>query len=122
MLLNNFYTAHILTTDEQLLRAQISLVANHPILQGHFPQQAVVPGVCMLTMVKELLENHTQKKLCMHDISVAKFLQPWTPENVDMVDAHIQFTASEEQSYLVDAILCRGEQVFLKCKGKFLQA
>ena len=52
-LLPNFYkvthSEHINETDWVV---QVMLNPQHAIYNGHFPQQPVVPGVCMLQMIK----------------------------------------------------------------------
>ena len=63
-LLPNFYkvthSEHINETDRVV---QVMLNPQHPIYNGHFPQQPVVPGVCMLQMIKECIEKIQQAPL-----------------------------------------------------------
>ena len=54
MLLDNFYT--ILSSessDSTIWTIQIKLNPGHPVYQGHFPEHPVVPGVCLLQLIKE---------------------------------------------------------------------
>lgn len=57
-LLPNFYkvthSEHINETDWVV---QVMLNPQHAIYSGHFPQQPVVPGVCMLQIIKECIEK-----------------------------------------------------------------
>jgi len=57
MLLPDFYHIIHLEQSDKQLSAQIRLNPNHEVYRGHFPQQAVVPGVVQLQIVKELLEQ-----------------------------------------------------------------
>ena len=58
MLQGNFFTINHIHQDENSVKASIELNPVHPIFEGHFPQTPVVPGVCMMQMVKEVLRNH----------------------------------------------------------------
>ena len=55
MLLNDFYTINKQTDQDGIITSSITLNLNHPIYKGHFPQQPVVPGVCMMQMMAELV-------------------------------------------------------------------
>ena len=64
MLLDNFYT--ILSSessDSTIWTIQIKLNPGHPVYQGHFPGHPVVPGVCLLQLIKECVEDIRQQKL-----------------------------------------------------------
>ena len=61
MLLDNFYT--ILSSessDSTIWTIQIKLNPEHPVYQGHFPGHPVVPGVCLLQLIKECEEGTLQ--------------------------------------------------------------
>ncbi len=51
----------------------------HPVYAGHFPQQPVVPGVCMLQIIKECLEKIYQTSLQYKQIASCKFLSAINP-------------------------------------------
>ena len=59
-LLPNFYkvthSEHINETDWVV---QVMLNPQHAIYSGHFPQQPVVPGVCMLQIIKRVHRENT---------------------------------------------------------------
>ena len=63
ILLNDFYT--ILQRDPApgTVKAKIAINKKHRILEGHFPGLPVVPGVCMLQMVREIIEINAGKEL-----------------------------------------------------------
>jgi len=64
MLLDNFYT--ILSSessDSTIWTIQVKLNPGHPVYQGHFPGHPVVPGVCLLQLIKECVEDIRQQKL-----------------------------------------------------------
>ena len=80
MLLDNFYT--ILSSessDSTTWTIQIELNPDHTVYQGHFPEHPVVPGVCLLQLIKECAENIRQQKLQIVQVSSCKFLSAINP-------------------------------------------
>ena len=76
MLLDNFYT--ILSSessDSTIWTIQIKLNPGHPVYQGHFPEHPVVPGVCLLQLIKECVEDIRQQKLQVTQVSSCKSVQ-----------------------------------------------
>lgn len=53
--------------------------ANHPSLDGHFPNAPIVPGVVLLDYARELLQTW-QPQIRIKTLSQAKFLQPLPPQ------------------------------------------
>jgi len=80
MLLDNFYT--ILSSessDSTIWTIQVKLNPGHPVYQGHFPGHPVVPGVCLLQLIKECVEDIRQQKLQVTQVSSCKFLSAINP-------------------------------------------
>ena len=53
--------------------------ADHPSLAGHFPGAPVVPGVVLLDLVAETIQD-ANAALTLRSIPVAKFFRPLLPE------------------------------------------
>lgn len=53
--------------------AYIHLNNNHEIFKGHFPGQPVVPGVCMIQIVKELVSSALDLTLTLKSSRNIKF-------------------------------------------------
>lgn len=120
MLLNNFFTITSNLKDEQQINTSIAINCEHEILKGHFPQQAVVPGVCMVEMLKEVLQENLHQKLMMKSSSMIKFLTMFTPPEISTANFIINIKTIEENHYLVDANLALEEKIFMKFKGIFV--
>jgi 3-hydroxyacyl-[acyl-carrier-protein] dehydratase len=118
MLLNNFFFIDKLLHVKNSITADIHIEASHDILNGHFPQQPVVPGVCMLEMQKEVLQQALQKPLFMASASMVKFLTMFTPDQMTQAQFQIQYLETES-GIQVTSSLVHGERVFLKCKGVY---
>jgi 3-hydroxyacyl-[acyl-carrier-protein] dehydratase len=80
MLMNDFYSIEYMLREPNSASCKVAFNTQHDIFKGHFPSQPVVPGVCMMQMVKELLEQLVDKNLWMRDAGQVKFLQLITPD------------------------------------------
>lgn len=79
---SHFYSILSSTFADQKLQANISINKEHDIFKGHFTHQPVLPGVCMLQISKEILEQHYQCRVIMPTSGQIKFLKMVDP-NVD---------------------------------------
>lgn len=73
-------------------RVNITLHSSHIIFQSHFPGEPVMPGVCILQIAKELLEDYWNCQLKLIRIKNVKFLSVITPEK----HSHISFVLERE--------------------------
>ncbi len=119
MLLNNFYTLESCTHEERQIRASLQVNPAHEIFKGHFPGQPVVPGVCMIQIIKELLQQNRQQNLIFSQGHQLKFLQLWVPEAACLVDIQITWEEQEEGAYLVNAFFEKTGTTLFKLKGTF---
>lgn len=119
MLLNNFFYIDGLSDTGHRIVADIHINVEHEILKGHFPQQPVVPGVCVLEMMKEVLQSSLSKKLMMTDSAMIKFLTVFAPPAFTNATYEIDYKTSEENRINVTAALKHESTVFLKFKGVF---
>lgn len=81
MLLQDFYKIISIRNDEtQKHSISITVNKDHKIFNGHFPENPVVPGVCMLQITKELVEKITGESLFLQKVINAKFTALINPE------------------------------------------
>jgi 3-hydroxyacyl-[acyl-carrier-protein] dehydratase len=115
MLRNSFYTI-IATDNTDITSFKFSLrfQASHDIFKGHFPGLPVVPGVCMMQIVKELLEMELQRSLHLRGIGNVKFLSVINPIEHPQVDVIIRYKQAEEKDLEVDGSIVTGEKAFFK--------
>lgn len=122
MLLDDFY--FIKQQSSQVLEgktkieATLSLNKSHPIFAGHFPGQPIVPGVCMVQMVKEIMEVQLTKKLVISSASNLKFLNMLIPNNHIEVNAEILYEEKANRIE-IDGRLFAENVTFFKVKGAF---
>ncbi|KXK44296.1 MAG: 3-hydroxyacyl-ACP dehydratase [Bacteroidetes bacterium OLB11] len=75
MLLNNLYTIVENQKNENKIFSQIEINPHHEIFKGHFPTQPILPGVCMIEIAKEILQENFNQKLFLSQSSAAKFFK-----------------------------------------------
>lgn len=81
MLLKDFYKIISLEkNDSQKYLAIIFINKNHEVFKGHFPGNPIMPGVCMMQIIKELTEQITENTLMMQSLSNVKFMALINPE------------------------------------------
>ena len=61
-MLDNFYKITKQYVEKNMLISEIELNSSHRIYEGHFPNSPIVPGVCMIEIVQEVLEIERRKK------------------------------------------------------------
>ena len=62
MLQNNFYTLSSRNDNEKdTISATVLIDKNHPIFKGHFPEKPVLPGVCLMQIIKDILEDKIEQ-------------------------------------------------------------
>lgn len=82
MLLKDFYSIEKIDQEsDQEYTAFIRLNPAHSIFKGHFPDNPVVPGVCMMQVVKELVAKITDRKLVLSSSKNIKFMAIINPFN-----------------------------------------
>lgn len=74
ILIENLYVVKSFENDKGELKVTVSLNKDHEIFDGHFPGNPIMPGVCMIQMIKELTERATHKNLFLSTCSNIKFM------------------------------------------------
>ncbi|MBC8034959.1 MAG: 3-hydroxyacyl-ACP dehydratase [Chitinophagaceae bacterium] len=119
MLKGNFYTLTAQETSGDTVQAVALLNASHSIFDGHFPGQPVVPGVCMLQIVKEMTIDFMGKDLVLRKADTLKFLAVIDPLQTTSVGIQLNFTDREDNTIRVAGFFSNGTTVYFKFKGTF---
>jgi 3-hydroxyacyl-[acyl-carrier-protein] dehydratase len=116
LLRNDLYTVTDLEYTGNNLVCRLSFNAAHDIFKGHFPGQPVVPGVCTMEAVKELLELQLQQRIMLESAGNVKFLQLITPDLQPM--AKITYT-QVDGTLQVSATLLNNDIVLFKMTASY---
>lgn len=117
MLLNDFYRIKNKAIEAEKINAELIFEKDHAIFKGHFPGQPVVPGVCMLMLVKEILAASLGQSFVFSDVPQMKFLTMINPGQHPEVDVQILLKKADEGKTIVEATLRKEETVFFKMKA-----
>lgn len=118
MLLNDFYFVLNKESTDAAVSASIEFNNDHRIFEGHFPGTPIVPGVCMLQIVRELTEQVTNTKLLISEGDNIKFLNMIDPRQNNVVQVDVTFKRSSGR-YAISASITSGELTFFKFTGSF---
>ena len=118
ILQNDFFTINDTVTSETEIWAELLINSNHKIFEGHFPNQPVVPGVCMMQMIKEIIEQVLGKATNLVQAAEMKFMAVINPQENNLIQATIKYAADESGVINIQASLYKDELVHFKFKGQ----
>ncbi|GAA0541261.1 hotdog family protein [Chitinophaga japonensis] len=119
MLAGNFYTIVASEQTPETFTVSLALNAAHPIFEGHFPGQPVVPGVCMMQTIQELLEQCLQRRLLLQKAANMKFMTMINPVAQPQVSVTLQYALQDGGLVKTSAVIRSGQTVFMKFQGTF---
>lgn len=121
MFLNSLYQIkQILAEDNgSKFLAIIELNPAHEIFHGHFPGKPILPGVCMVQILKELLINYSKSKLILKKAGSIKYLSFIDPQVNNIIKFNIEMNNTESGDISCNAVLNSESVVFCRFKGEF---
>lgn len=120
MLKDNLYTiSSIEKRIDDSYAVGIALDASHNIFKGHFPGQPVLPGVCLIEMVKEILTTIKEKPYKLENANQIKYVQLVDPNASPTLNMSLQIKEEAGSLHVnVNSCLENGASHF-KLKGIF---
>jgi 3-hydroxyacyl-[acyl-carrier-protein] dehydratase len=113
-LLGDFCTLKQTFDEGTTFESVLSLHPDHPIYRAHFPGNPITPGVCIIQLCKELVEQHEKTSLVLTKITHVKFLSVINPKDCDTIQVKITIISHDETGYKLSAIVYRETTVFTK--------
>jgi len=122
MLFKGFYNSEKITcSDHNKLVTKIKLNKDHDIYNGHFPNKPITPGVIIIQIIKEILEEHIACELVLSEIINIKYILPINPiiNNSLLFENYLQ----KENNFIIvkNNIILDNFKIAVKFKGKFLK-
>jgi len=121
MFLNDFFTIQSLRQEGQSIRAELHLNKDHAIFQGHFPDNPVVPGVVMMTMLKAVLEQALMQHLQLQEAKSVKFLGVVNPNEHPTLLVHCEWAQQLDGTIKTNSTLSTKEKVIYKASAVYVQ-
>ena len=121
MLVNDFFTIDKLEKEGGEIRADLVINADHKIFEGHFPGHPVVPGVCMMQMVKEIIEKVIGERTDLVRAGEMKFLAIINPKENNMIRATLKYNIEQNGNVAVSATFFIESVIHFKFKGLFAE-
>jgi len=118
MVLGDFFEIIQLEHINENYLLHIELNIDHPIFRGHFPQKPVVPGVCQIRMLEEILERIYKTPFTLTKANSVKFLKLIEPPFFKDISVQIR-VENKHPAYSVACQYYNDSNVFFKLKGDF---
>jgi len=120
MLKDSLFTIISLSQQNGSVITELRVNADNDIFKGHFPGQPVLPGACMLQMLKEVLEMALDIKLQLQKAAQMKFLSLIDPQIDHQLQLNVTYTTNDN-GYNVTAALNANTKTCFKFKGMFVR-
>lgn len=111
---NSFFYIESEETENSLPKFRIRLEPSHSIFKAHFPGNPIVPGVCQIQMVTELLSRYTGKEIFLSEVKNIKFLSVLTPVGNELMDVIVKKLTADEEKLQVSVVIAGNEMQFAK--------
>jgi 3-hydroxyacyl-[acyl-carrier-protein] dehydratase len=120
MVLHDFYK---ILSEEKISDSKyvITILVNerHDVFKGHFPGNPIMPGVCMIQIIKELTESITKSTLMIQTLSNVKFMALINPEATPELRLELDVVISEDNLVKVKNTTYFNDTVALKLSNTY---
>ena len=120
MVLEDFYT---ITNKEEIqdnsYSFDIAINSKHTIFEGHFPDNPIMPGVCMMQITKDIVEELTSSKLFMKKCSNVKFMAIINPEINKNLNLKIDVSYTDDGEIKIKNVTKFDETIALKLSAVY---
>ncbi len=122
MLIKDFYKIKkIDQVDTNTIHVNIHLNKDHDVFNGHFPDNPITPGVCMIQTIKEIIQTQVNSLLFLNYISNVKFTALINPNiNPDLI---LELSLIQENNTIRVKNITKFTDgtIALKCNGTFVK-
>ncbi len=119
LLMNNLYFLKHLEDEQGKVIATIKIQEDHKIFQGHFPGNPVLPGVCLVQILKELMVQVFNRELLLIHAGNIKYLAFINPLVNSILHFEIQYKHAGENEISCSVRVYHENTNFCSFKGVF---
>ncbi|WP_455629746.1 beta-hydroxyacyl-ACP dehydratase [Parabacteroides sp.] len=98
----------------------IRLNPSHTIFKAHFPGSPIVPGVCQIQILSELMEMYSGRKLYLKEVKNIKFLSVLDPIQTSCLEVDFQKITIDMESLKTTALLQTAMKQYAKISLMYL--
>jgi 3-hydroxyacyl-[acyl-carrier-protein] dehydratase len=120
MLKDSLYRIISLAHQENTIEATLEINKNNVIFEGHFPGQPVLPGACMLQIVKEVLGSTINTTIRLKKADQIKFLVLIDPGSNNILQLKLSYRLEDNNNISVTANLRAQKEICFKFRGSFI--
>ncbi len=78
-----------LNKQDNVITASVVFPPEFTVFEGHFPDKPILPGICMVQLVKVIVELSGKNKFEISEIKLAKFYAPVNPNDKLSVECNL---------------------------------
>lgn len=119
MSLDSLYRLSDIRLTDDSFEASLSFDPGHAVFKGHFPGQAIVPGVCLIHILRETARMISGKPMALASGKIVKFLHIIDPEIHVQCRLMATYASGEDNTLSLNASILYNDTTFLKFKGDF---
>jgi 3-hydroxyacyl-[acyl-carrier-protein] dehydratase len=120
MLKDALYKIISLAHKDNSIEATLEINENNEIFIGHFPGLPVLPGACMLQIVKEVLESALNTTFRLKKADQIKFLTLVDPGSNNILQLTLSYKFADNNNIYVTANLTTPKDICFKFRGYFI--
>jgi 3-hydroxyacyl-[acyl-carrier-protein] dehydratase len=117
---NDLFSIDKISHQDASISVILGINAQSKIFKGHFPGHPVVPGACMLQIVKEVLETVLNHPIRQKKADQLKFMIMIDPTKTSTVTLDMTYKNAEDGAIVVTAKLSNPDALYFKFQGSFV--
>lgn len=99
---------------------KIILNPSHDILKSHFPGNPIVPGVCQIQIITELMEMLLGQRLYLSEVKNIKYLSVLVPNDKEIIAVSFKKIDKDEISVKVSVTVSSNDKIYSKTSLEYL--
>ena len=105
--------------DAEKYQVLFKINPSHPVFNGHFPDQPVVPGATLVEIIKECTEKIKNTAFYLTEASNIKFLKVIIPQINDTLETEITIIRLNQDEFKIQGCILDEEHICMKFDGVF---
>ena len=120
LLLNDFFTIREFTKNEEDQKEVIvDIDKEHEIFKGHFPTDAITPGVCLIQMLTDILSKIEGEKYYLSASNQIKFISLVRPRETPSFYVEIAIQSRTDEFIKLNVKYYKDDTIYFKMKGTY---